>query len=38
MSVAWRLQVSDPGGDDPSYGGGSDSGAVQNSLEVWTFT
>ena len=28
----------DPGGDDSSSGGGSDLGAAQNFLEVWTFT
>ena len=33
-----EAQVSDPGGDDSSSGGGSDLGAAQNSLEVWTFT
>ena len=37
-SVGWRLKVLDPGGDDSSSGGGSDLGAAQNSLEVWTFT
>ena len=38
MSIGWRLIVLDPGGDDSSSGGGSDLGAAQNSLEVWTFT
>ena len=39
MNVHWvEAQVSDPGGDDLSSGGGSDLGAAQNSLEVWTFT
>ena len=38
MSVGWRLIVSDPGGDDSSSGGGSDFGAAQNCLEVWTYT
>ena len=38
MSVGWRLIVLDPGGDDSSSGGGSDLGAAQNSLEVWTCT
>ena len=33
-----EARVSDPGGDDSSSGGGSDLGAAQNSLEVWTFT
>ena len=33
-----EAQVLDPGGDDSSSGGGSDLGAAQNSLEVWTFT
>ena len=37
-SIGWRLIVLDPGGDDSSSGGGSDLGAAQNSLEVWTFT
>ena len=37
-SIGWRLQVSDPGGDDLSSGGGGDMGPVQKSLEVWTFT
>ena len=39
MNVHWvEAQVSDPGGDDASSGGGSDLGAAQNSLKVWTFT
>ena len=39
MNVHWVVaQVSDPGGDDPLSGGGSDLVAAQNSLEVWTFT
>ena len=39
MNVFWvEAQVSDPGGDDLSSGGGSDLGAAQNSLEVWAFT
>ena len=38
MYVGWRLQVLDPGGDDSLSGDGSDLGAAQNSLEVWTFT
>ena len=33
-----EAQVLDPGGDDSSSGDGSDLGAAQNSLEVWTFT
>ena len=38
-NVHWvEAQVSDPGGDDSSSGGGSDLGAAQNSLEGWTFT
>ena len=37
-SAGWGLIVSGPGGDDTSSGGGSDLGAVQNSLEVWTDT
>ena len=39
MNVDWvEAQVLDPGGDDSSSGDGSDLGAAQNSLEVWTFT
>ena len=39
MNVNWvEAQVSDPGGDDSSSGGGSDLGAAQNYLEIWTFT
>ena len=39
MNVHWvEAQVLDPGGDDSSSGGGSDLGAAQNSLAVWTFT
>ena len=37
-SVGWRLTVLGPGGDDSSSGGGSDLGAAQNSLVVWTDT
>ena len=33
-----ETQVLDPGGNDSSSGGGSDLGAAQNFLEVWTFT
>ena len=33
-----EAQVLDPGEDDLSCGGGSDLGAAQNPLEVWTFT
>ena len=38
MSIGWRLKVSGPGGDGSSSGGGSDMGATQNSLDVWTNT
>ena len=39
MNVCWvEVQVLDPGGDASSSGGGSDLGAAENSLEVWTFT
>ena len=39
MNVCWvEAQVSNPGGDDSSSGGGSDLGAAQNSLKVWPFT
>ena len=31
MSIGWKLQGLDPGGDDSSSGGGSDLGAAQNS-------
>ena len=36
--VGWvEAEVSDPGWDASSSGGGSDLGAAQNSLKVWTF-
>ena len=38
MSIGWGMIVLDPEGDDSSSGGGSDLGAAQNSLEVWTCT
>ena len=38
MSTGWRLIVSGAGGDDSSSGCGSDMGAAQNSLDVWTNT
>ena len=38
MSIGWRLIVSGLEGDDSSSGGGSDLGAAQNSLDVWTNT
>ena len=36
MSIGWKPKVSGPGGDDSSSGGGSNMGAAQNSLDVWT--
>ena len=37
-TIGCRLTVSGPGGYNSSSGGGSDLGAAQNSLEVWTDT
>ena len=38
MYIGQWLIISGPGGDDSSSGGGSDMGAAQNTLDVWTGT